>query len=44
MIYKAIGISRGITVMGVDQLIMGEGRCGVAPEVPVNGSTTPAIR
>jgi hypothetical protein len=44
LIFNAIGISRGIAVMGADRLIMGEGHSGVAPEVPVNGSTTSTIR
>jgi hypothetical protein len=44
MISQVIWMSRGITVIGAEQLITGEGRCGVAREVPVNGSTTPAIR
>jgi hypothetical protein len=44
LISHVISLNRGITVMGADQLNKSEGRCGVAPEVPVNGSTTSTIR
>jgi hypothetical protein len=44
LIDKEICMSGGIAAMGANQLVVGRGRCGVAAEVPVSGSTTQTIR